>query len=121
MALKNIAAVFACTMEDGATALSFDTQLAAIQHVERRLLLLTLLRAGPDSTAFDADHTPPGTDVRELKLQMYHVHLPKLERMGLIEPNGNWYDIRRGPRFDDIEPLLRVIDDHRKKLPGDVL
>ncbi|CQR49056.1 hypothetical protein [Haloferax massiliensis] len=108
-------------MNDETPGLSFDSQLAAIQHVERRQLLLALLTATSSGSALDDGRARPGTDVRKLKLQMYHVHLPKLERMGLIEPNGNWYDIRRGPHFDDIVPLLRVIDDHEKRLTGDVL
>ncbi|WP_049967377.1 hypothetical protein [Haloferax prahovense] len=108
-------------MSDEAPGLSFDSQLSAIQHVERRQLLLALLTATSNDAAFGNSRATPETDIRELKLQMYHVHLPKLERMGLIEPNGNWYNIRRGPRFNDIVPLLRVIDDHRNELPGDVL
>jgi len=104
-----------------ASRLSFDSQLTAIQHVERRRVLLMLLRSTANDAAFDDGRAPTETDVRKLKLQMYHVHLPKLERMGLIESTGGWYDIRRGPRFDDIAPLLRVIDDHRDELPTDLL
>ncbi|WP_169316556.1 hypothetical protein [Haloferax elongans] len=52
---------------------------------------------------------------------MHHVHLPKLRQMGIIESSGEQSHVSRGPHFDDIVPLLRIIDTYRDELPTDVL
>ncbi|WP_411964821.1 hypothetical protein [Haloferax sp. YSMS24] len=102
--------------------LSFDTQLSAIRHVERRQLLLALLETDPYvAEPLDVSRVRSDIDGERLKLQMYHVHLPLLERMGVVEADGSPYHVRRGPNFDDIVPLLRFLDSHRHELPPDVV
>ncbi|VTT86294.1 hypothetical protein DM2_2332 [Halorubrum sp. DM2] len=48
---------------------------------------------------------------------MYHSHLPKLADLGFIEWDPDENEIRKGPRWDDIAPLLRLIEDHQDELP----
>jgi cytochrome c553 len=50
--------------------------------------------------------------------ELHHVHLPKLEDYGLIEWNRTSDLIAKGPRFDEIEPLLDVLADNQEVLDG---
>ncbi|KAB1198801.1 MULTISPECIES: hypothetical protein [Haloferax] len=105
-----------------ATVLSFDSQLTAIRHVERRQLLFALLEADPTvGEPLDVSQVRPDVDEERLKLRMYHVHLPILERMRVVEPGGSASHVRRGPNFDDIVPLLRLLDANRHELPPDMV
>lgn len=65
---------------------------------------------------------PDGADddeLERLKLELFHSHLPKLAEKGYIEWNRDTETIRRGPNFDDIAPLLKLMDDHQDELPDD--
>lgn len=46
---------------------------------------------------------------------LHHTHLPKLEAANIIEIDDGV--IRRGPNWDEIEPLLTIIDENRERLP----
>ena len=54
-----------------------------------------------------------------LQLQLYHRHLPKLAESGFINRDRDSDTITRGPRFEEIEPLLRLMHDHQEQLPED--
>ncbi|GAA0669621.1 hypothetical protein ACFQDG_09000 [Natronoarchaeum mannanilyticum] len=45
------------------------------------------------------------TDVRT-----YHVHLPMLVEYGYVEWDRDAHLVTRGPAFDDLRPLLEVVD-----------
>ena len=45
------------------------------------------------------------------------MHLPKLEDMGYISWDRNTNEISKGPAWDDIAPLLKLIYDHQDELP----
>jgi len=94
--------------------------LDALSDPYRRQLLVALLRHNPQD---DEDPDPldiVGDDVDEvdlLRTEMVHVHLPKLDEMGFIEWDRSNNKIRTGPNWDDIAPLLRLIEDHQDELP----
>jgi len=48
------------------------------------------------------------TDVRT-----YHVHLPMLVEYGYVEWDRDAHLVTRGPEFDDLRPLLEVVDGRR--------
>ncbi|WP_245757959.1 DUF7344 domain-containing protein [Natronobacterium haloterrestre] len=52
-----------------------------------------------------------GVDV-EL-IQKHHVHLPKLAEYGFIEWNPENGLVTRGPRFDEIKPVLERMENQR--------
>jgi len=52
-------------------------------------------------------------------LRLHHVHLPKLEAAAFIEWNVDSQTITRGPRFDEIAPLLALLLATRDQLPAD--
>ncbi len=49
-------------------------------------------------------------DVERLQVEMYHVHLPKLAEMRLIEWDRRTREVVKGERFDEIRPLLSSVD-----------
>lgn len=100
--------------------LDFDSHVEALGHVHRRRLLRALLEADPDAeTPVDIEQFGRGTDTRDLKISMHHVHLPKLESLGLVRTDRERQHVGRGPNFEEIEPLLRILDENRDELPAD--
>jgi hypothetical protein len=98
--------------------------LNALSNPYRRQLLLALRNHNPQ----DADDTDPlnvaadrPEDVEALQTELFHVHLPKLAEMGFIEWDQETNEISKGPRWDEIAPLLRLISNHRDELPKDWL
>jgi hypothetical protein len=60
----------------------------------------------------------PAPDEPEvLQTELVHVHLPKLADRGYISWNREENTISKGPNWDDIAPLLELIDTHRDELP----
>lgn len=50
-------------------------------------------------------------------IRTHHVHLPKLSEYCYIEWHRDTQLVTKGPEFDDVRPLLEVIDDHRDGHP----
>lgn len=109
-------------MSKGISSASFDTQLSALSHVERRRLLLTLLHANTeDDLPLRVDQLEHDTAGNSPRLSMHHVHLPKLDEYGFVDANPDRGSVTAGPRFDEIEPLLELLDSNRDLLPDDWL
>lgn len=51
-------------------------------------------------------------------LMLKHVHLPKLEEAGYVEWDRRSGGLSKGPRFDEIEPLLDLMKAHADDLPA---
>ncbi|WP_283402501.1 hypothetical protein [Halorubrum sp. DM2] len=92
----------------------------ALSNPYRHQPLVALLRHNPQD---DEDPDPldlvgeADENVEQLQMGMYHSHLPKLADLGFIEWDPDENEIRKGPRWDDIAPLLRLIEDHQDELP----
>jgi hypothetical protein len=48
-----------------------------------------------------------------LELELRHNHLPKLDDYGLVDWNPSTETLTRGPRFEEVEPFLDVVDENR--------
>jgi hypothetical protein len=97
----------------------FDDALSALADPYRRQLLLALREHNPQD---DDDHDPlnllaDGEDDELLQSALVHNHLPKLHEMGYIEWNRTTNEISKGPNWDDIAPLLALIEEHQDDLP----
>lgn len=57
----------------------------------------------------------PGRDGELLRL--HHVHLPKLADYGFIRWNRDAHVITKGPRFDEIRPVLELLIDQQEDEP----
>ena len=103
---------------------SLDLVLDVLANPYRRRVLTALLEHNPQD---DEDtHLPPDVaiadeDVEQLKVHMTHIHLPKLEDAGLIEWDRDANEIRKGPQFEEIRPLLKLMENHADELPDEWL
>lgn len=80
-----------------------DHHLTALADERRRELLRSLLT-----------ESPRRVDVRpeeslERALSLYHVHLPRLERSGLVRWDDETHRVSRGPEYREVEPLLEFL------------
>ena len=91
-----------------------DKILETLADHQRRVVLL-LLRHGDAET--EGDLLFRNND--ETKAALVHNHLPKLEAAGYIEWDKESGTIEKGPEFDEIEPLLELIEQHSDELPHD--
>jgi DNA-binding transcriptional ArsR family regulator len=98
----------------------WDSHLSALADPYRRQLLVALLEHDPS----DGDGIDPldrveesGTDVEFLKISIFHTHLPKLEELGYIKWDRENGTVRTGPNWEELEPLLTLIQNHREELP----
>ena len=95
-----------------------DTQFEALANVHRRRLLVSLLEHNPQAAQQAASNTSDATDEERRMIQLHHVHLPKLEGYGFITWDRETNQVVKGPQFDEIEPLLTVLMEHRDRLSG---
>lgn len=100
--------------------MNFDTAIDALHDVQRRRLLLELLDHNPvdDSRTFEADED---TSVEEARIQLQHVHLPKLAEYGLIRWEQEGGQVVKGEEFDQIKPLLTLLNEHEEQFPFDLI
>lgn len=82
----------------------------------RQRLILVLLKKGAVGTVADA--AVRGRD-NTGEIMLVHNHLPKLAKAGYVDWDRDTGEISKGPRFDEIEPLLDLIEAHVDELPPD--
>ena len=90
-----------------------------VGHVDRRRLLPVLLNAEEADLLIEIDQLEYETLERNVLLSFQHVHLPKLEDREFIDANPDQHTVTTGSRFDEIEPLLEVLDANRDRFPAD--
>ena len=97
-----------------------DAQLDALGHVDRRRLLIALLHAASEGDGtVELDQMASDTAERRLDVSMHHSHLPTLEAEGFVDTTEDDRAVTTGPRFEDIVPLLELLDANRDQLPDD--
>jgi hypothetical protein len=104
---------------DGGGSSRLDRMFDALKHPYRRRILMLVSEHNPrDENEFDVENlATEGDDLELLTTELYHAHLPKLADAGYIEWDEDTHTIRRGPNFEEIAPLLRLMDDHQDELP----
>jgi hypothetical protein len=103
-----------------APRLRFEEALMLLANKYRRRLLVDLLEHNPqddEDTRLPADVTITDDELAKLRVDMTHVHLPKLEAAGVIEWDRDQNEISKGPVFDELRPLLELMDEHSEDLP----
>ncbi|WP_311173586.1 hypothetical protein [Halobellus ordinarius] len=94
----------------------------ALANVQRRKLLIALLAHNPqDDSPVVLAESDEEADAVERLITMRHVHLPKLVDHGFIEWKEESREVIKGPKFDEIRPLLELLDEHEDELPSDWL
>ncbi|WP_199722333.1 helix-turn-helix transcriptional regulator [Haloarcula sp. Atlit-120R] len=96
-----------------------------LSHEYRRRILLAVAQQNPQdedditSEAVAEEHGDDGDALEHVKTGLHHVHLPKLADAGFIDWDRDSGTITRGPRLEEIEPLLKLMHDHQDELPED--
>ncbi|MFB6074106.1 MAG: hypothetical protein ABEJ89_03755 [Haloarculaceae archaeon] len=90
---------------------TLDRALGALGHPLRRAVLVRI--RGPDGAVTVEDIAVD----EQAMAALYHHHLPRLARAGYVERRSD--AIRPGPRFEEVAPLVALLDEHRERLPGE--
>lgn len=99
-------------LDDG---VGLGTAFKALNHPVRRRILVAL----QEQNHQDVTRFVSGQDEgHSVEIQLQHTHLPCLADYGFIDWDRTDETVKRGPMFDAIEPLLEVLDDHQRELPG---
>lgn len=101
-----------------------DVALRILADKFRRRLLIALVDHNPqddNDTQIPANVTLDEEEIRDIQIAMAHTHLPKLEDYGFIEWDTDENVIRRGPQFEEIKPLLELIQNQADEFPDDWL
>jgi hypothetical protein len=93
----------------------FDT----LRDQSRRRVLTSLRDAEARTMGeiLDEVERVDGRDRRALRIAFVHIHLPTLHDTGYIDWRREADKIRRGPNFEEIYPVLDVLDENRDRLP----
>ncbi|WP_433634310.1 ArsR family transcriptional regulator [Halomicrococcus sp. NG-SE-24] len=103
---------------------SLDNVLNIVANTYRRRLLVGLLEHNSlnvENPQVLADVQSEDEDLKSLKIQMTHTHLPKLEAAEFIVWNREDNAVQRGPRFGEIRSLLETLQNHADELPDNWL
>lgn len=100
-----------------------DKFFDAITDERRRRVLIHMLDHNPedDSKLYVDDIVIEDADLEMLLVEMHHTHLPKLEEYGFIDWDKKEEVVTKGPNFEEIRPVLELLDSHRDELPDDWL
>lgn len=63
---------------------------------------------------------PEDRSSQAFEMELYHIHLPKLEAEDVIEWDRDGQTVSRGPAFEEIEPALRTLAAHAHRFPGEL-
>lgn len=101
---------------DFLTRPGIDRVLEGFRDPYRRLILVEL-REGHVSDV--SDLLLRGADDTGTELSLEHEHLPKLDDAGYVEWDRETGAVERGPAFEEVEPLLDLLERHADELPPD--
>jgi len=113
-----------CPTSDQPTDVTSDDP-AKEGYLYRDELVATFLSVAvsqSQSNSDDSDHDPLNLlseteEAEVLQSELVHKHLPKLDDMGYISWNQATNKISKGPNWDDIAPILKLMYDNQDELP----
>lgn len=95
-----------------------DRTFEVLRHAYRRRVLVSVREHNPvERGTFVEEIATEDDDTRTLETSLHHVHLPKLARAGYIEWDPDEGMVRRGPAFDEVAPVLELLDEYDERLP----
>lgn len=94
-----------------------DDALEALADPWRRELLFALWKSErPGGTVSVPEDVVEGAATREQAVEYAHVHLPALEEQGYIDWDRRRDEVVEGPRFDELRPLLELLEAYEDRL-----
>lgn len=103
------------------TKTPLDDMLLALADRHRRRILLALLDGDPqsiDDIAVPRGERADDAELKHRQVHLLHNHLPHLAEAGLVRWKRGTGTVEKGPRFDEIRPLLELLEDHRETIPA---
>lgn len=103
------------------TKTPLDDMLLALADRHRRRILFALLEANRqaiDDLAVPEDEQPDETYLKHRQVHLLHNHLPHLAEADIVRWERGSGTVEKGPRFDEIRPLLELLESHRENLPA---
>ena len=98
-----------------------DQLFEALAVVQRRRLLFALTDHNPQRVDEMSGVPWSLSESEGGMITKQHAHLPKLADYGFVDWDRDEQVITKGPRFDEIEPLLEALEDNRGELPTELL
>lgn len=98
-----------------------DEIFEVLANQYRRWLLVELIDQNPMTVSTRAERNRERSPAADEPFQKQHVHLPKLAEYGFIGWNREQNTVVKGPRFDEIEPVLELLVENRDVLAEDCI
>lgn len=100
--------------------ISGDTAFRLLANRHRRRFLLRFTEIDPnEEVAVPDDLAFLGEDMETIATELRHTHLPMLSEAGVVDWDRGASTVRRGPLFDELEPLLDLLIERRDRLPDE--
>ena len=99
--------------------MGFDQIADALGDQARRHILVLLLDHNPVKQSEVVAKNDPRED-EKLEIQLIHTHLPRLDDMDYIGWNRDHGTIVKGPNWEEIEPVVRLLSDNRERIPSNM-
>ncbi len=96
------------------SAEDIDSMMDALKGLTSRVTLMTLLGDTTETSIAALERKVNGEDDR---IGLYHRDLPKLADAGYIEWNVGSDTISKGPKFSEVEPLVRLLKEYDTTFP----
>ncbi|WP_255171182.1 ArsR family transcriptional regulator [Natrononativus amylolyticus] len=93
----------------------WKAMLSALMSKHRRRILVKLLEQ--ESVMIPEEVADGEAEFQGLQTEMHHTHLPQLTDQGYVRKTTN-FEVVRGPQFENIRPLLEVLQENHKRLPS---
>lgn len=103
------------------TKTPLDDMLLALADRHRRRILIALLDESPkaiDDIAVPRGERADEANPKHRQIHLLHNHLPHLAEARLVRWERGSGTIEKGPRFEEIRPLLELLESHRETLPA---
>lgn len=96
--------------------------LEILSHPHRRRIITRLHERNPrDEDEFELEELTGDDELENETIALIHNHLPKLAEAGFINWNQEQRIATRGPRFEEIAPLIDLMVAHEDELPANWL
>jgi hypothetical protein len=98
--------------------LGCDTVFELLADGQRRRLLVALLDVDENGSGpVPVNALIDGQDPDRRRVRMTHGHLPKLADADVIDWDDDADVVTRGSAFEELRPLLALIDEHAERVP----
>lgn len=96
--------------------------LEVLSHPHRRRIITLLHDQNPrDEEEFELEELADDDEFEDETIDLFHNHLPKLAEAGFVNWNQEQQIVTRGPRFEEIAPLIDLMIAHQNELPANWL